>query len=105
MPDGHVHDVIIIGAGPAGFAAALYTTRDGYDTLILEKAGIPGGQILLTERIENYPGYEKITGPDLIAHMQRQVENPLSKMILMGEFKEGDRVRVDVGPDGFTFTT
>jgi len=75
MSDGQVHDVIIVGAGPAGFAAALYTTRDGYDTVILEKAGIPGGQILLTERVENYPGYERISGPDLVANMRRQAEN------------------------------
>ncbi len=75
MPEETVHDVIIVGAGPAGFAAALYTTRDGYDTVILEKGGLPGGLILLTELVENYPGYERITGPDLIAHMQKQVAN------------------------------
>ncbi len=75
MPDNGVHDVIIIGAGPAGFAAALYTTRDGYDTVILEKSGLPGGQILLTERVENYPGYVSISGPDLIAEMTKQVAN------------------------------
>jgi len=75
MPEQDTYDVIIIGAGPAGFAAALYTTRDRYRTLLLEKAGLPGGQILLTDRLENYPGYESITGPDLIAHMQKQVEN------------------------------
>ncbi|MCD4698967.1 MAG: FAD-dependent oxidoreductase, partial [Phycisphaerae bacterium] len=55
MPESKIYDVIIIGAGPAGFAAALYTTRDRYDTLILDKSGLPGGQILLTERVENYP--------------------------------------------------
>ena len=75
MPESKIHDVIIIGAGPAGFAAALYTARDRYDTLILDKAGLPGGQILLTERVENYPGYEFVSGPDLIAQMTKQVEN------------------------------
>ncbi|MDY7011064.1 MAG: FAD-dependent oxidoreductase [Planctomycetota bacterium] len=75
MPESKIHDVIIIGAGPAGFAAALYATRDRYDTLILDKSGLPGGQILLTERIENYPGYELVSGPDLIAQMTKQVEN------------------------------
>ncbi len=75
MPPQDIHDVIIIGAGPAGFAAALYTTRDRYRTLLLEKVGLPGGQILLTDRLENYPGYESIAGADLIAHMQKQVEN------------------------------
>lgn len=69
------YDVIIIGAGPAGFAAGLYTTRDRYQTLLLEKSGLPGGQILLTDRVENYPGYELISGPDLVGKMQKQVEN------------------------------
>jgi len=75
MSEGHVHDVIIVGAGPAGFAAALYAARDRYDTCLLDKAGLPGGQILLTERVENYPGYEVVSGPDLIGHMQKQVAN------------------------------
>ncbi len=75
MSEREVYDTIIVGAGPAGFAAALYATRDRYTTLILEKAGLAGGQILLTDRVENYPGYELITGPDLIANMQKQVEN------------------------------
>ncbi len=75
MPESKIHDVIIIGAGPAGLSAALYTTRDRYDTLILDKSGLPGGQILLTERVENYPGYEVVSGPDLITQMTKQVEN------------------------------
>jgi thioredoxin reductase (NADPH) len=70
--DSH-YDVIIIGGGPAGLSSALYTSRDRYRTLILEKNGLPGGQIMLTDRIENYPGYEKISGPGLVENMTRQV--------------------------------
>jgi thioredoxin reductase (NADPH) len=49
-------DVVIVGAGPAGLAAAIYTGRARRSTLVLEK-GIPGGQILLTDWVENYPGF------------------------------------------------
>ena len=68
------HDVIIVGAGPAGLAAALYTSRDRLKTLILEKF-MPGGQIINTDRIENYPGIERIDGPGLIEQMQKQAVN------------------------------
>ncbi len=65
------YDCIIVGAGPAGLAAALYTSRDRLRTLILEKF-MPGGQINTTDRIENYPGFERIGGPELIGRMQNQ---------------------------------
>jgi thioredoxin reductase (NADPH) len=68
------YDCIIIGAGPAGLAAGLYTARDRLKTLILEKF-MPGGQINNTERIENYPGIERIDGPGLIQSMQKQAES------------------------------
>ena len=74
MTDQEVQDVIIVGSGPAGLAAGLYAARDRYATLLLEKNGLPGGQIMLTEGIENYPGYERITGPDLVQHMRDQAE-------------------------------
>ncbi|PEE07623.1 thioredoxin-disulfide reductase [Bacillus pseudomycoides] len=59
-----IYDVIIIGAGPAGMTAAVYTSRANLSTLMLER-GIPGGQMANTEDVENYPGYESILGPDL----------------------------------------
>ncbi|NIP26970.1 MAG: thioredoxin-disulfide reductase [Phycisphaerae bacterium] len=68
------YDVIIVGAGPAGLAAALYAARDRFKTLVLEKF-MPGGQINNTDRIENYPGIERIDGPGLIEQMQKQAVN------------------------------
>lgn len=73
MAEKNVYDVIIVGAGPAGLAAGVYTGRDRYSTLMLDK-GVPGGQINLTDRIENYPGYMKIGGPELVAVMREQCE-------------------------------
>lgn len=61
-------DVIIIGAGPAGMTAAVYTSRANLSTLMLER-GIPGGQMANTEEVENYPGFETILGPELSTKM------------------------------------
>ncbi|MGC9329290.1 MAG: NAD(P)/FAD-dependent oxidoreductase, partial [Candidatus Hinthialibacter sp.] len=67
-------DTIIVGAGPAGLAAAIYTARGNLSTLILEK-GATGGQISLTDAVENYPGFpESETGFELADRMQRQAE-------------------------------
>ena len=67
-----VYDCIIVGAGPAGLGAALYSARDRFKTLVLEKF-YPGGQIATTDRIENYPAFDNISGPDLIEKMTNQV--------------------------------
>ncbi len=67
-------DVIIIGAGPSGYTAGIYCSRAGYDTLILSGI-LPGGQLVNTTEVENYPGFEKaIMGPDLMIEMRRQTE-------------------------------
>jgi thioredoxin reductase (NADPH) len=73
MSETDAYDVIIVGVGPAGLAGGLYAARDRYKTLMLEKNGLPGGQIMLTEDVENYPGYQKIGGFDLIERMKAQV--------------------------------
>ena len=54
----HIYDVIIIGGGPAGYTAALYATRAGLETLVLEKLSA-GGQMTQTTQIDNYPGYDE----------------------------------------------
>jgi len=69
------YDIIIIGAGPAGLAAAIYAGRARLSTLLIEKDAV-GGQIVITSEIENYPGgIEHETGPSLIGRMKAQVEH------------------------------
>ena len=70
----HIYDMIVIGGGPAGYTAALYGARAGLDTLVIEKLSA-GGQMALTQQIDNYPGVEEgIDGFELAERMQRQAE-------------------------------
>lgn len=67
-----MHDTIIIGGGPAGYAAALYSSRAKLDTLVIEKM-FTGGQMATTDVMENYPGFEEpIGGADLALKMEKQ---------------------------------
>jgi thioredoxin reductase (NADPH) len=66
-------DVVIVGAGPAGMAAALYTGRAKLKTLLLDRAGMGGGQLMNTELIEDYPAIKSITGSDMARAFEEQI--------------------------------
>ncbi|CAH8281898.1 thioredoxin reductase (NADPH) [Mariniflexile fucanivorans] len=68
-----VYDSIIVGAGAAGLTASIYIQRDRFNSLILEKKNI-GGNAFLTEKIENYPGFTTISGPELTQKMAEQAK-------------------------------
>ncbi|MBI4080217.1 MAG: thioredoxin-disulfide reductase [Candidatus Levybacteria bacterium] len=93
-----MYDVVIIGSGPAGLTAAIYTTRANLKTLVI--AGDRwGGQLMLTSLVENYPGFpEGIQGPDLMMNMRKQAEHHGAE-ILDSAFTKGDFTRLP-SPDG-----
>lgn len=70
----HIYDIVIIGGGPAGYTAAMYAARAGLDTLVMERLSV-GGQMTLTDEIDNYPGFEEgIDGFALGMKMQKCAE-------------------------------
>lgn len=93
-----MYDVIIIGSGPAGLTAAIYTTRADLKTLVI--AGIKaGGQLMLTTAVENFPGFpEGIQGPELMENMRRQAER------FGAEFVDDDFTSADFSQKPFKVT-
>lgn len=90
-----MYDVIILGGGPAGLTAGLYAARGGLKTAVIEKMAA-GGQLALASSIENYPGYESISGFELAYKMQKQAErfkteflyDEIKAVNLKGDIKE-----------------
>jgi thioredoxin reductase (NADPH) len=94
-----VRDVIIIGGGPAGYTAALYTARANLRPLVIEGFNW-GGQLMITSDVENYPGYaDGVLGPSMMADFRRQAER------FGAEFATDDVTRVDFSERPFRVYT
>ena len=93
MANGNYYDVLIIGSGPAGWTAAIYSARANLKTLLftgLQQGGSPGGQLMLTTEVENYPGFANgIMGPELMDQMREQAVRVGTELV------EDDVTRVD----------
>lgn len=82
-----IYDVIIIGSGPAGLAAAIYAKRAELNAIVIEKAGLSGGQIINTYEVDNYPGTPGISGFDLSIKFREHCDK-LNTTFITGEVKE-----------------
>lgn len=84
-----IHELVIIGAGPAALSAAIYTTREDIETVLYEK-GVPGGLAAVTDWVDNYPGFPKgISGLDLAENLRQQAER-FGADIQLGEVMDID---------------
>lgn len=96
-----VENLVIIGSGPAGFTSALYAGRANLKPVLLEglAAGVPGGQLMTTAEVENYPGFDSITGPALMANMRNQA------LRWGAEIRADDATALDLNATPFTVRT
>jgi len=102
----HPFDLIIIGAGPAGLAAAIYTSRAAVKTLVLDESSA-GGQVKTTHQVANYPGFiEPVSGHQLASNMKKQAEKYGTKFELAVEITDLNLVGDEkwVKADGETYT-
>ena len=97
MPKKSKYRVVILGSGPAGLTAALYASRANLEPLVVEGGGgtdptdVPGGQLMLTTDVDNYPGFpEGILGPEMMDRFRRQAER------FEAEFTSGSLQKVDL---------
>jgi thioredoxin reductase (NADPH) len=98
------YDVIVIGAGPAGLTAGLYAGRAGLNTLILEKLSL-GGRILLTEKIENFPGVgREILSFQLVKNMEEQIKQFSNVKVLFEDAKSVNFKTMQIFTEGNRYT-
>ncbi len=96
----NIYDVIIIGGGPGGLTAGIYTSRERLKTLLLEKE-LCGGLLAITDLIENYPGFaDGIKGMDLIAKFKKQAEKFGTEIHEFEEVK-----KIELSPNGISIET
>jgi thioredoxin reductase (NADPH) len=91
-----VYDVVIIGGGPAGLTAGIYAKRAMLNTVLLEKMGI-GGQIIVTDLVENFPGFQEISGADLAGKFEKHALKfglETKSMVEVTEIEDGGKTKL-----------